>query len=81
MAKIIDDVGIRIQVKAGLHVDDETLKVCLDLIGIYAREHEANAMLLKFDENFYQGYEMTVIKGNMQYCPLCYQDIKREGET
>lgn len=81
MPKIIDG-EIQIQANVGIHVDETTFKTCLHLITMYAKENNMNAMVVKFDDNYYGGYQVEGITGteNLSWCPLCYQEIKRERE-
>ena len=77
MAKIVDG-QIQIQANLGIHVDEETFRVCMSLIKMYAKERDINAMLVRFNDDFYLGYEVNGIKNESEisYCPLCYQEVK-----
>lgn len=51
MAKIADSSiagELKIEVKATLTVDEDTFRTCVNLIEIYAREHEIKGTILDF---------------------------------
>lgn len=82
MAKIIDG-AIQVQVNAQIHVDDQTFNTCMNLIKIYAKERNMNAMVVKFDDDMYLGYEVNGIfedSEKLTYCPLCNREAKKVGD-
>lgn len=51
---IIGEVSV--EVKAGLSVDYKTFKTCMNLVAIYAMNGGFNGMVVRFDDNLYDGY-------------------------
>lgn len=43
--------GISIEVKAGLSVDDETARICMDLLAIYFKNGGCKGAVLRFNDD------------------------------
>ena len=81
MARILED-AIKLEVKASLHVDEQTFNMCMGLIRIYAKEQGFQAMLVQFDDDYCEGYCRQMFEEkfmDMKECPVCGTDKERWG--
>lgn len=46
---------VNVEVKAGLLVDERTFRTCLNLIAIHAQNEGLKGMVVRFDDQFFEG--------------------------
>lgn len=74
---------INVEVKAGLSVDNKTFRTCMDLVAIHAQNEGLKGMVIKFNDEDFDGYSIKPLTTEEEVNAALYAspDMFKQNES